>query len=108
MDEQEAENSKKCEIRQNSDSHRQLKFPKKLTWHAEQSFFYQIAPHDKLITQIPNSCKNVHKNYRLYTRLIYQYEHNNFAREKCTWDAFVGHSLVIFDLIQKFFCLCIA
>ena len=38
MDEQEAENSKKCEIRQNSDSHRQLNF-QKINLHAEQSFF---------------------------------------------------------------------
>ena len=38
MDEQEEENSKKCEIRQNSDSHRQLNF-QKINLHAEQSFF---------------------------------------------------------------------
>lgn len=49
IDEQEAENSKKCEITQNSCSHRQLKFPKK--------FKNQIVPHDKQITQIPDSCK---------------------------------------------------
>ena len=105
IDEQEAENSKKCEITQNSDSHRQLKFPKKLTWHAEQSFFYQIVPHDKQITQIPDSCKNV---YRLYTRLIYhESEHNNFARKKCTWDAFVGYSLAIFLRFNTNIFLCL-
>ena len=38
MDEQEEENSKKCEIRQNSDSHGQLNF-QKINLHAEQSFF---------------------------------------------------------------------
>ena len=38
MDEQEEENSKKCEIKQNSDSHRQLNF-QKINLHAEQSFF---------------------------------------------------------------------
>ena len=34
MDEQEEENSKKCEVRQNSDSHRQLNF-QKINLHPE-------------------------------------------------------------------------
>ena len=58
MDEQEEENNKKCEIRQNSDSHRQLNF-QKLTCMQSSLFFYQIAPHDKQIIQIPDGCKNV-------------------------------------------------
>lgn len=82
-----------------------IKFPKKLTWHAEQSFFfYRIAPHDKQITKIPDGCKNV---YGLYTWLIYQFEHNNFARKKCTWDAFVGHSLAIFLRFNTKIFLCL-
>ena len=81
-----------------------IKFPKKLTWHAEQSFFYWIAPHDKQTTQIPDGCKNV---YGLYTRPIYQSEHNNFARAKYTWDAFVGHSLAIFLRFNTKIFLCL-
>lgn len=48
IDEQEAENSKKCEITQNSGSHRRLKFPKKLkksdstTWQTDYPDTWQL------------------------------------------------------------------